>query len=636
MQYHHDGYVGHDPRIREAAGTGIDRAEGLPDTMDVLIVGAGPAGIVQAAQLTDYPDVHTRIIERRPTRLAAGRADGLFPRSGETFQAFEFYDSIAQEAAHMREMSFWGPDPDNPTQVARGARAPDPPASVSEFPILTVNQARVIDYFAERAANGPARISIDYGYEFLDLTVHDSGEYPVEVRVRESDGTERTVRAKYVMGCDGARSRVRACIGAEVVSDSASQAWAVMDIMANTDFPDFRTRSGIQSDSNGTILLIPREGGFLTRFYVSLEAPTDESRERIMSTTVEEAIERANRILHPYSVDVRNVAWYSTYEVRHTVAQSFDDAAVEQVAGVTPRVFIAGDACHTHSAKAGQGMNVSIQDGWNLAWKIGQVLEGRSDESLLRTYHDERQDVAQKLIDYDKEWSAMMSKRPDEMEGPQEIVDFFVDTANFPGGFETRYQPSSIVGTAENQGLAAGFPIGMRFKSARVSRVADSLPVHVGHHFRADGRWRLYAFADGDGRAVADLAAWLEHAEDSPISLFTPAGADIDSVFDAKVIYQQGYRDVDFAAVPSLFRPKVGVYGVTDWEKVYATIPEDDFFDARGVDRSGALVIVRPDMYVAHVLPLSARAEITDFFAQSMVRQAATELVGAGVSRPTA
>jgi phenol 2-monooxygenase len=166
--------------------------------------------------------------------------------------------------------------------------------------------------------------------------------------------------------------------------------------------------------------------------------------------------------------------------------------------------------------------------------------------------------------------------------------------------------------------------------------VADSLPVHVGHHFRADGRWRLYAFADGDGRAVADLAAWLEHAEDSPISLFTPAGADIDSVFDAKVIYQQGYRDVDFAAVPSLFRPKVGVYGVTDWEKVYATIPEDDFFDARGVDRSGALVIVRPDMYVAHVLPLSARAEITDFFAQSMVRQAATELVGAGVSRPTA
>ncbi len=629
MQYHHDGYVGHDPRIRKAAGTGVDRTEDLPDTMDVLIVGAGPAGIVQAAQLTDYPDVHTRIIERRPTRLAAGRADGLFPRSGETFQAFEFYDAIAQEAAHMREMSFWGPHPENPTEIARGARAPDPPASVSEFPILTVNQARVIDYFAARAANGPARININYGYEFLDLTVHDSGEYPVEVQIREENGTERTVRAKYVMGCDGARSKVRDCIDVEVSSDSASQAWAVMDLLANTDFPDFRTRSGIQSDKDGTILLIPREGGFLTRFYVSLESPNDENRARVMSTTAEEAIERANRILHPYSVDVRKVAWYSNYEVRHTVAKSFDDVAAQQNPGLQPRVFIAGDACHTHSAKAGQGMNVSIQDGWNLAWKIGQVLDGRSDESLLQTYHDERQDVAQKLIDYDKEWSAMMSKRPEEMEGPQEIVDFFVDTANFPGGFETHYQPSMITGTAEHQDLAKGFPIGMRFKSAMVSRVADSLPVHVGHHFRADGRWRLYAFSDADGSAVTDLAAWLEDSADSPVNLFTPTGADIDSVFDAKVIYQQDYHDVDVADVPSLFRPKVGEYGLTDWEKVYATIPDDDFFDARGVDRSGALVIVRPDMYVAHVLPLSARSEITEFFAQSMVRQAVPELVRA-------
>lgn|SRR5690625_3125199 len=170
----------------------------------------------------------------------------------------------------------------------------------------------------------------------------------------------------------------------------------------------------------------------------------------------------------------------------------------------------------------------------------------------------------------------------------------------------------------------------MRFKSARVSRVADSLPVHVGHHFRADGRWRLYAFSDAEGTAVADLAAWLEDAEDSPITLFTPTGADIDSVFDAKVIYQQDYHDVDVNAVPSLFRPKVGAYGLTDWEKVYATIPDDDFFAARGIDRSGALVIVRPDMYVAHVLPLSARSEITEFFAQSMVRQAVLDPVPAG------
>lgn len=621
MQYHHDGYFGRDPRIRGAAGTGVDRAEELPDTMDVLIVGAGPAGIVQAAQLTEYPDVHTRIVERRPSRLTVGRADGLFPRSGETFQAFEFYDAIAQEASHMREMSFWGPKPECPSEVARGARAPDPPSYVSEFPLLIVNQARVIDYFAERAANGPAKINVNYGFEFRDLTVHDSGEYPVEVHLMDEHGNERTVWAKYVSGCDGARSKVRDCIDVEVSSDPTTQVWAVLDILANTDFPDFRTRSGIQSDKDGSILLIPREGGFLTRFYVSLESPTPETRDRILATTAEEAIERANRILNPYSVDVREVTWFSIYEVRHTVAQSFDDVAAQKNPDLNPRVFIAGDACHTHSAKAGQGMNVSIQDGWNLAWKLGQVLEGSSDESLLQTYNDERQDVAEKLIDYDKEWSAMMSKSPEEMEGPEEIVDFFVDTANFPGGFDTKYTPSTLVGDNAQQKLTPGFPLGMRFKSAQVSRVADTNTVHLGHHFRADGRWRLYAFADADGSAVADLASWLEDSEDSPVNLFTPENTDIDSVFDVKVIYQQSYHDIDLAKVPRLFMPKVGRLQVMDWEKVYSTIAEDDIFEHRSIDRSGALIVVRPDMYVGHILPLSARAELTGFFAQSMSAQ---------------
>lgn len=93
------------------------------------------------------------------------------------------------------------------------------------------------------------------------------------------------------------------------------------------------------------------------------------------------------------------------------------------------------------------------------------------------------------------------------------------------------------------------------------------------------------------------------------------------------MIYQQSYHDVDLGEVPSLFKPKVGHLQIMDWEKVYSTIPDDDIFKNRGIDRSGALVIVRPDMYVAHVLPLSARAEITEFFAQSMAAQKVLDLV---------
>lgn len=90
MQFHHNGYVSADPRVEPAAGAGIDRPSQMPDVMDVLIVGAGPAGIITAAQLSQFPDVHTRIIDRRPGRLEIGQADGIQSRTVETFQAFGF------------------------------------------------------------------------------------------------------------------------------------------------------------------------------------------------------------------------------------------------------------------------------------------------------------------------------------------------------------------------------------------------------------------------------------------------------------------------------------------------------------------------------------------------------------------
>ena len=94
MQFHHYGYVSGDPRVQPAAGTGIDRPEELPDEVDVLIVGSGPAGMVAAAQLAQFPNVTTRIIERRGGRLVIGQADGIQARSVETFQAFGFAERI--------------------------------------------------------------------------------------------------------------------------------------------------------------------------------------------------------------------------------------------------------------------------------------------------------------------------------------------------------------------------------------------------------------------------------------------------------------------------------------------------------------------------------------------------------------
>lgn len=622
MQFHHHGYVSTDPRVLPAAGIGADRPDDLPDEVDVLVVGSGPAGMMTAAQLSMFPNVVTRIIERRNGRLVIGQADGVQARAVETFQAFGFADRITQEAYRITQTCFWKPDPNNPQNIVRTSVTEDDPTGMSEFPHLIVNQARVLDYFAEFMSNAPGRQKVDYGIDFLGLTVTDDPEYPVHVRVRyvagERESDERVIRAKFVVGSDGARSRVRDDIGAVHLGAVSYHAWGVMDVLANTDFPDIRSKCAIQSRGGGSILHIPREGGHLFRMYVDLgEVPEDDDH-KVRETPIEEIIAKANRILHPYSIDVKHVAWSSVYEVGHRVTDRFDDVPVKERGTRLPRVFITGDACHTHSAKAGQGMNVSMQDGFNLAWKLAYVLEGRSSHELLSTYSEERQVIAQNLIDFDREWSSMMARKPEDFADPSELEEFYVRTWEFPSGFMTQYPESVLIGGMANRALAEGFPVGKRFKSAPTWRACDGNPVQLGHSHFADGRWRIYAFADGaapgeDG-PFARWAEWLGTSSDSPVVFATPDGVDADAVFDVKAIYQQHHLDIDVTKVPDVFKPEVGPFGLRNLEKVFASGPDGDIFDERQISRDGVVVVVRPDMYVAQVLPLSATAELAEFF----------------------
>jgi phenol 2-monooxygenase/3-hydroxybenzoate 4-monooxygenase len=465
---------------------------------------------------------------------------------------------------------------------------------------------------------------------------HGAADYPVTVRLERTDaahaGRVETVRARYVVGCDGARSAVRKAIGRQLVGDSANQAWGVMDVLAVTDFPDIRYKSAVQSE-HGNLLVIPREGGYLCRLYVEMDKLGEEERVADRGITVEHLIATAQRILHPYTLEVKEVPWWSVYEIGQRICAHYDDAGTD--AALQPRVFIAGDACHTHSPKAGQGMNFSMQDTFNLGWKLASVLRGQCEPALLHTYSAERQVVAQQLIDFDREWAKMFSDRPRTADGaaaegvdPKEFQRYFEQHGRFTAGMGTQYRPSLIQGEATHQRLATGFEIGRRFHSAPVLRITDARPVQLGHVARADGRWRLYAFAGANDAAdathgVRALCAFLQDAPDSPLRQFTRPGQDPDAVFDLRAIFQQDHRELAIESMPALLLPRKGRLGLRDYEKVFSSVLKNgpDIFALRGIDRTqGALVVVRPDQYVAHVLPLDAHRELAAFFAGFMRR----------------
>jgi phenol 2-monooxygenase (NADPH) len=628
MQFHGNGFEPGDPELNNPAekfkSTGA--AGPVPHEVDVLIVGCGPAGLTLAAQLAAFPEIKTCIVEHKSGRLFRGQADGVACRTMEMFNAFGFAERVLKESCWVNETSFWKPDPKSRKKIVRSGRIDDTEEGLSEFPHVILNQARVQDFYLDVMRKSVTGLEPHYARKLLDLEIDPkNSKKPVTVRLERLDasheGKIETIKARYVVGCDGARSAVRQSMGLELKGDSANKAWGVMDILAVTNFPDVRMKNVIQSDKDGSMLIIPREGGYMARLYVEMETLAAGERVRNRNITADSLIAAAQRILNPWTLDVKEIAWWSVYEIGQRLTDKFDDVPKGQESKRLPRVFIAGDACHTHSPKAGQGMNVSMQDSFNLGWKLAAVLRGLSPPEVLHTYSDERQAIAQNLIDFDREWSKMLgsAKKLDALETQK----YFVKHGRYTAGTMTKYNPALFTGDAKHQALATGFEIGTRFHSAPVVRLADAKPMHLGHVHKADGRWRIYAFAgEGDagaaGAGMAKFCEFLNISKKSPVVKHTAKGADIDSIIDVRGIFQMPHREMAVEVLPKLLLPAKGRYGLLDYEKAFSPdFKQGDIFEMRGINRkNGCVVIVRPDQYVASVLPLDADKEIAAFFAR--------------------
>jgi phenol 2-monooxygenase (NADPH) len=640
MQFHLNGFEPGDPEIFDPAERyPASGAQGpVPDEVDVLIVGCGPAGLTLAAQLSAFPDIKTCIVEQKPGRLLRGQADGIACRTMEMFHAFGFSERVLKEACWINETRFWRPDDRQLADVARSGWVKDLEDGLSEFPHVVLNQARVHDFYLDVMRRSASRLEPYYArrvvaVQSLANNDLDRAQRATVVTLERLDPTHEgeveMVKARYVVGCDGARSTVRASIGRELHGDSANHAWGVMDVLAVTDFPDIRCKCLIQSAHEGSMIIIPREGGYLCRLYVELTKLDIGERVASRNITVEELLAKARKILHPYRFAAKEVPWWSVYEIGQRLTDKFDDVPEGEVASRVPSVFIAGDACHTHSPKAGQGMNVSMQDAFNLGWKLASVLQKRCPPALLHTYSAERRAIAKELIDFDREWAAMLVSSHEEGEGPDpaETQDYFVRHGRYTAGTATRYTSSLLTGEGTHQHLAKGFIIGQRFHSAPVIRFADAKPLHLGHVGKADGRFRIYVFAAaGDpsesGSAVRRLCEFLAEDQKSPVRKYTRRGDDVDAVIDVRVVFQQAHRELAVEAMPALLLPCKGRYGLRDYEKMFCPDVNNDIFAMREIDRdAGCMVVVRPDQYVAHVLPLDEYEQLASYFDGFMLPQ---------------
>lgn len=396
-----------------------------------------------------------------------------------------------------------------------------------------------------------------------------------------------------------------------MIGDSSDAIWGVMDIYPRTNFPDIRKKCTVHSRS-GNLLIIPREGGSLVRFYMEMLHGNSADAKKV---TLEDLHETARRILVPYEFQVAETPWWSAYAIGQRLADHFS---------LENRVFLMGDSCHTHSPKAGQGMNVSLQDGYNIGWKLATVLKGRAGPELLGTYDLERQKVAADLITFDRHFTKLFaSSSGKDAVSPEYFAQQFIKSGRYTAGLTATYSESSITSADhESSAMATNIVVGMRFPSAQVVRFCDAKAMQLAKALVSDGRWRLVIFA-GDIRipsAATQLQKLADYLQNGPFKKFTPKTADADSFIESIVVLSGDRNRIEQRQIPEFFSPTTGKWKMRDLHKTF--IDDASYnsghghaYETYGVDpERGAVVIVRPDQYVSKIVSFENMGNIGDFF----------------------
>jgi phenol 2-monooxygenase len=374
-----------------------------------------------------------------------------------------------------------------------------------------------------------------------------------------------------------------------MIGDTSDTVWGVMDVFPRTNFPDIRRKCTLHSPS-GNLLIIPREGGSMVRFYIQLPAGSQAKNVRL-----EDLQNTAKKIFQPYTMDIAETFWWSAYSIGQRLAEQYHKEY---------RVFLTGDACHTHSPKAGQGMNVSLQDGYNIGWKLGQVLKSLSPPSLLKSYVLERSKTAKDLIEFDRELARLFSSKEEE---PGAFAKHFIKSGRYMAGLTARYEESEITDlTTSRQEVARKVVVGMRFPSAQVVRFCDCKALQLLGVLNSDGRWRIVIFAGDitqkkEARRLAEVSCFalrmlLPASCDSlhlPLARKLPRTSSPE-IYTSRKRHRQPhrtYRGVKLPVYRRPARPDTGLLLAGDRKM------EDERYDANTVHDASSAICLHVDRF---------------------------------------
>ncbi|KAF4972801.1 hypothetical protein FSARC_701 [Fusarium sarcochroum] len=599
---------------------------------DIVIVGAGPVGLMLSTCLARW-GYKIKHIEKRTEPTPTGRADGIQPRSLDLLRNMGLKSAImAHHPARVYEVAFWDPSSSGQGIARTGTWASCPDFIDARYPFTTLLHQGLIEraFISDLEKNG-TQVQRPWSIKSFTSDEKSNPDYPVTVQLEHVDGEgHETVHAKYLFGGEGARSFIRQELGIAVQhKDPIAHVWGVMDGVVKTDFPDIKMKCTIHSE-HGSIMVIPRENN-MVRLYIQIASSTDSDWNPRRTATEEQVQESAKKILQPYSIEWERVEWYSVYPIGQGISDRYT---------LDQRVFLGGDACHTHSPKAGQGMNTAFLDAQNLAWKIHAVESGFADREILKTYESERKHVAESLLDFDNRYAKLFSQRPpaaDEVHAASanhasnnesqgnEFINTFKESCEFTSGYGVYYKPNAFNWSPEHTAQSPLIhPKGTKLRTGRifinsnVTRVVDANVVHLEQEVPLNGAFRLFVFAGVPSKTRKALKDFANHLGSQRSFYAAYQRPDLDKVSH----HEKHLPHSRFFTLSTIFaskRPEIeisrDVPGVLARyrDHVYA----DDRSDARfsqakavahakmGLDEDlGGVVVVRPDGYVGIVVSL--------------------------------